>query len=243
MPKTFGDLKKAVLAFMGRKAGDLTFDSVEYVAQAVNSAKDFVQRGLDFEYSRLEAQVTAVSVTDGALLTAAVLKGTATPVIVKSVESVWLSNSAGSGQFPIKMASWDAYKERLARRSEHVTRIDDANSITDGSITPNTLTYVQLGRKFFIYPANQQALGGATFTVFLDIFEWIDDFTVDGTQHWIFDHCFDMLKFRSIVELNYFLKEDQRKVISDAHMEKLWLNVVNWNNTIISSQVDDASLN
>lgn len=74
-----------------------------------------------------------------------------------------------------------------------------------------------------------------------------DTFTVwylQGSQtNFLIEHCFDFLMYRSIVELNFFLKEDERVVISDAMLEKTWQNVVAWNETVVRNATTDAKLN
>jgi hypothetical protein len=55
-------------------------------------------------------------------------------------------------------------------------------------------------------------------------------------------NCFDWLMYRCIYELNFFLKEDERVILSDKLMNEAWLALVEWNNQLIASAVDDVDL-
>jgi hypothetical protein len=49
--------------------------------------------------------------------------------------------------------------------------------------------------------------------------------------------------YRSIFELNFFLKEDERVAISDSMLQLTWQNVVAWNETVVRNSTTDAKLN
>jgi hypothetical protein len=74
-----------------------------------------------------------------------------------------------------------------------------------------------------------------------------DTFTVwylPGTQtNFLIENCFDFLMYRSIFELNFFLKEDERVAISDSMLQLTWQNVVAWNETVVRNSTTDAKLN
>jgi len=66
---------------------------------------------------------------------------------------------------------------------------------------------------------------------------------VPPTQtNFLLDYAFDYMLFRTIYELNFFLKEDLRVPISKAALDEIWNNVVRWNDSIIGNSVDDATL-
>jgi len=63
-----------------------------------------------------------------------------------------------------------------------------------------------------------------------------------GQPNFLLTNVFDFLLFRSIYELNFFLKEDQRVPISAKVLDEIWNNVLQWNATIVGNSTDDASL-
>jgi len=68
------------------------------------------------------------------------------------------------------------------------------------------------------------------------------DVTPDSQTNFLLDTCFDYMLFRSVYELNFYLKEDTRVQLSDKLLENLWNNVIRWNETLIMNSVDDSTL-
>jgi hypothetical protein len=67
---------------------------------------------------------------------------------------------------------------------------------------------------------------------------------MSGTQtNFLVENCFDFLMFRSIAELNFFLKEDDRVQISAAVLDSYWNNVKMWNATVVENATNSSSLN
>lgn len=91
------------------------------------------------------------------------------------------------------------------------------------------------------------AVAETTLTLTAHICSSGDTFTVwylNGAQtNFLIDNCFDFLMYRSIFELNFFLKEDERVVISDSVLQQTWQNVVAWNETVVRNSTTDAKLN
>lgn len=219
----------------------VTTDGLDLLLLAVNNAKDFCQRAIKFEYAKSFATIQNVDLQVGGSLTSAVRYGTTNGVSIRNIERAWLGFADGSGQFPITFVSRDAYSRRLQRKYENASRATPDTtfaSMVDGS--PFTLT--QVGQQIYVTPANSEAFGSSTPSVFLDIVEWLADFDGTAQSSFLFDYCFQLMMFRSIVELNFFLKEDQRVAISSAVLDSLWNNVVQWNANIIGTSVDDANL-
>jgi hypothetical protein len=57
-------------------------------------------------------------------------------------------------------------------------------------------------------------------------------YTVGVQSNFLLQYCFDYLILQSIVELNLFLKEDQRIPISAKLLSSTWDNVLAWNSAI-----------
>lgn len=78
-------------------------------------------------------------------------------------------------------------------------------------------------------------------TLDADIFVSGEKYTGVETS-FLLDRCFDYLMYRSVFELNFFLKEDQRVGIASGLMKDVWTSMIAWNTSIINSTVDDVSL-
>lgn len=57
------------------------------------------------------------------------------------------------------------------------------------------------------------------------------------------ENMYDFLLFRSIFELNLFLKEDQRVGITAEVLQDVWRNVVGWNETVVLNSTEHSNLN
>ena len=177
MPKTYGDLRNAIAAYMHRDPGTfvMTTSGADMLLRAVNNAKDFCQRAVDFESARVFAQLDNVSLQNGGSIDNCVLFGTATPVTLKQIDKVFLQSPAGV-QFPIDFISRSSYVERLRRRFSHVQRLDDGDISSPASSFP--LSMVQYGRVVYLVPSNSEVIGGASsFTAYFDGIQWLSDFT------------------------------------------------------------------
>lgn len=311
MPTTYANLRDAVAAYMHRPADIFLVNGQDMLLRAINNAKNFAQRAVDFEQSRVFAELPNVSLEDGASIDDAVLFGTATPVILKTLKQAFLDRSIG-GQFPIDIIGRDAYVTRLKRRFESIASVREANDLTVSNMFP--LSMIQYGQTVFIVPADTNVLGSGVPTLYFDAIQWLPDFavttvtgtasstvadklvdvaknfvslgvrigdvlynTTDGTSavvtavesattliisanimisgeaysigvtnaaqtNFLLEYCFDFMLFRTIFELNFFLKEDQRVPISGELLASIWDNVMKWNATIVGNVVNDTNL-
>lgn len=218
MANTFLTLKNAVAAYVGRNKTDFTYFTTEdMLLRAANNAKDFAQRQVDFEYSTVLAQIS-VGAT-GASMDSATLAGTATGVTLKCIRKSFLTSS--TNELPLQMLSRDAYVNKLARFGG----------------PPSDETYiVQIGRTVYLLPAPTTAT-----LVYVDGIQWLSDFSADGDTNFLLTFCFDYLLFRSILELNFFLKEDQRIPVSAKLLEDTWTSVKAWNASVVYNGLDDVN--
>lgn len=218
MAKTFLDLKNAVAAALGRNKTDFTFFTTEdTLVRSINNAKDYVQREMDFELAKTFAQVA--NVTTGGDLANAKLYGTSTAVVVKNVRKAFaIDRDTGE----LEIMTRDAFIEMSRRRD---------NSLSYGGY------FVRHGQLFYIYPTLSSAK-----TIYMDIHQWLPDMSADADTSFLLDYCFDLLQYRSILELNFFLKEDQRIPVSAQLLESLWESVKRWNNTLIYNSTVDVNL-
>jgi hypothetical protein len=230
----FGDLRKAVAAYMNREASAFIVDGADNLNRAINNAKNFCQRSIDFEYARAFATVANVSLTTGGSLDNAVLYGTATAVVVKSIEQPYFALTAG-GEFPVSMISRADWAKRQQRRFANVESLRSGEVPTSAN---HTIGIVQYGKTIYVVPADTAFFGASTTNVHMDIIQWIPDFSDVAGTSFLLDHCFDFLQFRSIYELNFFLKEDQRVPVSKSALDEVWNNVVQWNATIVGNSTD-----
>jgi hypothetical protein len=310
---TYAELRDTVAAYMHRDTSAFIVNGRDMLLRAINNAKNYCQRAVDFEQARVFAQILNVDPSTGALLSAATPFGGGNAITLKSIEKTFMDKTDGSGQFPVDFLTRNTYVERLRRAYEEAAKREDATNLTPTETTL-TIGVVQYGPRVYPVPGTLSVLGGATVNLYFDAIQWLSDFattaltgtttgttasklvdsgatfvtagvaigdtvsnttdgtsglimavdsetqltvnadifvsgedysiaTVDGTQtNFLLDFAFDFMTFRTIYELNFFLKEDQRVALSDKLLTDAWNNVIRWNATIIGNSVDDATL-
>jgi hypothetical protein len=250
MATTLGNLKSAIAAYGTRKVTDFVQDvglgSTDSLLRAINNSKNYAQRAIEFFLAGSYLQVDNVSQTTGGSLTSAYVvgDGTKTAVGIRSIKHVYLQFPNSQGVFPIRMTSRNAYAERQKRRYAGVQSQLQAQQLTNyGNLQSQDFSFIQQGQTFYIASPCDDAFGGSgTFSVNLDVIKWLPDFSADADTSFLFDYCFDWLMFRSMWELNYFLKEDERFPVTSKMLDEYWNNIIQWNATVIGSNVDDVDL-
>jgi len=296
---TLTDLRYVVAAFMNRTPAAFSINGQDLLQQAINNAKRYCQRKLNFEFARVQAKVESVHYLNGGSLTAAKELSTSLVIDVKQIRAAFLTNTG----VPILVYSRDKHLQRLRRQLDRLNV-----PVLEQSTYPVTypIGLVQMGKTIYVTPPDTDMLGGTTFTVYLDVIKWLPPYrdVITGTASGVLagylvdtgknfvaldvkigdtvknmvslatavvdnvaatqlhltgdifpvtaayeinpeaDHDFlldygqDFLVYRSIAELNYFLKEDERVVISAQIVQDSWDSLVKWNDDIIGNTAE-----
>lgn len=307
---TYSKLRDSVAGYLHRTPETFYFNGQDLLLTAINNAKNFAQRAVDFELAKVFGQLNNVSPVNGANIRTIVYFGTGTTFLVKSLKRAFLLDSTSANQLPIDFISREAYVQRLRRQTENAYIVNQTMIV---NIPQISVASMQVGQTIYVVPAT---VANPSISLFFDAVEWLPDFTPvpitstntsvsvsnladtaggfiaagvrigdlvtnngDGTSavvtsvnsatslglnadiflttprsytiytvpqtqtNFLLDYCFDYMLFRSIWELNYFLKEDARVQLSDVMMKEIWDNVIKWNNTIIANSTDDNDLN
>lgn len=228
---------------MNRTEASFVVNSYDLLDRAIHKARMWAQRRHNFEMARVSVTIPSVSLTDGGLLSTAVLVGTATSVSVKLVERAFLPfQDTPTSYFPIDVISRDAHMARLKRRFADAvsTRAAEANA----SVVPAQFALVQQGGTVYLIPPGATAYGTGVTTVAvrLDVVKFMPEYAGSVVTDFFLENCEDFMLLRSIVELNFFLKEDQRVPISAQAMEDSWKSVLAWDTSLVSGTSSDVTL-
>lgn len=228
-------MKKVIAAFTRRSQESFG----ESLLIAINHAKDWAQREVDLEWMLRPATGVVPTFQQG-LNRQDIRNANGDRIKVKTVRTALLRRSDGS-EVPIPIISRQDYLNRVARIAGQQRRLDDQNcSLTAHGIN---IQLISFGEQYYLVPASETAFGAASnIPIGFDVIEWIPDFTDDNQTHWLFDYAKDFMMFRSIVELNFLLKEDQRFNVSFSLLDNTWKNVKQWNSTFIGNTVEDPTL-
>lgn len=242
MANTANLLKATVASFMqrdpavfSRTVSSLTID---LLLQAANNARLYAERRIDFELSKVDVDIPAVDINNGGNLANAVLHGTATAVAVKKIITPYLPMADGT-QYPVDL--WDRKKwdDRVKARYEKQRPTDPSMLVR---LTTAPFVVIQTGNTVFVAP-NDASQFTTSFTLYCNVVRWLPAYTAGTETDFLLDNCFDWMLFYCISQLNFYLKEDERVMISDKMLNDTWDSMVKWNNELIMSSVDTTDLN
>lgn len=237
---TLAQFRSCVAAYMQRSESTFVYDGVNLLTQAANMARQYVERTRNFEMCKTSAQITSVDITNGALLSSMVLRGTVTPVVAKSISAAFLGFSTSTGEFPIEMMTREAHIARLSRQYDRmVTRNPQQNSPAE---MMGFFSLVRHGDYIYIHPGDITALGSQTVTVYFDIVKWLPEYVADSDTDFLLTYGRDYMLFKTIQMLNFMIKEDQRVPVSTAMLQEAYNSIVSWDSTMITNSVNDNEL-
>jgi len=173
MATTANQLRSAIAAFLHRDQSAFVVNGYDVLLRAMNNARLYTERRVDFELARCEIDIPGVSILNGADLSVAVLHGTATSVRVKKLQKAFLKYVNQNDTFPIDIISRDSFVEKVKRRYELTQPTDNPQTVT---VISAPFSLVQLGTKVFVSPADSKNLGGDTITLYADAFKFLPDY-------------------------------------------------------------------
>jgi hypothetical protein len=237
------EFKTIVAAYANRELASFVqgVPAVDLLLRATNNAKKWAQRQLDFELAR-DSVVVQVDAVNGGLLTEAVLQSdTSTVAVINRIERAYLQYSSG-GYRPIDFMTKARWASVNKRRWECA---GTGNDPLNERALPTSVNYpqaiVQQGQVLFFSPIPTGAVEGTTLTIALDVIRWLPDYSDANTTDFFLEHCADWLMYRTLRELNFFLKDGQRVQVTDQLVNESWTSVVEWNGSI-NNFTDDNSL-
>jgi hypothetical protein len=245
MPRTLLQLKQAVAGFCQRDIATFTRQDSGYdvLLQACNNARLYAERNIDFEKSFEQAYVVISDLTAGVNLSTAVTYDTRnavtpTSVSIKKIVKPFIASTNGQ-LVPVTLWSKRKWNDRLERKLE---LIDDRTAVNLEEGTSMEILVVQQADKIFVYPASTTLFASGSATLALDVVKWLSEYTTNTDTDFLMTYCFDWLMYRTIYELNFYLKEDERVQLSDKLIQDSWDAMIRWNNELIESATGDTDL-
>lgn len=191
-----------------------TIDQVDY---AMTNAIRAAQRGYSFALARTDAFLTTSEVGANWMTGCKTTPGGATAVLMRRIDSIWnyTTNTVTAGTVYARTSRIDYGNVGSFKRELPV----DAGSLT---LDQNSLT---VARRKFGYLNGQTlcitTLGTAT-PVLVNGISFIDTCTDDDI---FLTYFTDWFFWATLIQLNQFLKDDQRINIDNAFVTKLWESV------------------
>jgi len=241
-----GEFKTTVAGFMNRETSAFLVTSTsgkttDLLLTAANNAKLFAQRKMLFEWAKSPVSFI-VSPVAGANCSVGRVLRTNNLVGIRHLlrASVVINNQ----RIPADLVTLESATEDAKRQGEFI-------------VSPvNKFNYTAPGRPRVIISGSVMYVQGVDTTadveVICDAYHWLLPYQDQpagnppptdwpGRTDFFLNYCVDWMLYRSIQELNLFLKEDQRQPISMSFVNEAWETVKTWN-TNLTNATDDWSL-
>jgi hypothetical protein len=96
---------------------------------------------------------------------------------------------------------------------------------------------VHEGQKVFMSPRPE----GAHDLYFYAV-KWMPRLVKDDDTNFLLEYAFDFLMYRSILELNFFIKEEERFQVTQKMLDESWNSVIAWDSHLISPTETEIEL-
>lgn len=205
---------------------------LDKVMIAANEAKAWAQRVWKFEHARRSAQLIVVPA--GTLLSAATPVGGGAPIQVRNIIEAFLTSPDLGSLYPIRVISRGTQVERIRQKIDNVAPYSLSTTLFDTPLAERYL--VQNGNTVFLWPYNQSLMGAAA-TVTMDITEFLPEYSATVTNDFFITECLDWMKLRTIKQLNLYLKDDDKYLVSTTELREAWEAVKAWDTSFVEGSV------
>lgn len=215
---TFVNFKSLVAAYLNRKVSDFTVNGVDVIGDAVNDAKRVAQREHDFVKNRAMGFITLTK--SGVEISSFKATPGGSALSVKKLLSVWLYDTT-DGVYTRK-----AQMEPLAS--------SELGYMLPGSVVGGFVTSAQLTAQYFYQVGTKVYCTGAdSIDVMCEVVITQPDYASDSAEDFFLTDYKDWMLLKTVEQLNFFLKEDQRVQISQGAMAARWDSVMKQENNLV----------
>lgn len=229
----FGTLREAILGCVSRAQSSFQAGSQNFADLAINNSIIFAQRNWDFQW--LKGDVKIVCDPKGSMQQAVDHCGC--PVRLKRIiKALGLKQPDGHN---------DREMPYLSRQSQIKDDSLGGKSVgtsvgcgcTGGCGGPGVRT-IHDGECVYLSPQP----GTVPYDLWFYAVKWLPRVVKDADTNFMFHYGFDFLMYRSIVELNFFIKEDERFQVSARMLQESWASFTAWDQTLVSPTETEIEL-
>lgn len=217
----FHEIRQAVLACVSRAAGSFAAGSTNFVDTAINNAIIYAQRNRDFEWNK--GLVTVDCNPRGSILSAKDEFGKA--VKIKRIVKAFGKDNPG-----IDYHKSIPYISRTSQITDDTDRENRGYAVTCPRV-------VHDGQLVYFSPVPTDP-----YTLYLYAVKWLPRLVKNEDTNFILEYGYDFVLYRSIVELNHFIKEDERFPVSKTLLNEAWQSFVDWDANLISPTETEIEL-
>lgn len=227
----FGELRDVVLAHVTRGQSSLQVNSTNLASMAIKNAILHVQRKMDLEWSKLEVSISCSP--KGNIITGAV-DSEDNPVKIKKI--LYALKGEGSHEAIPYLSRNSLVSEKTSMTNNPLQPVFDARGDTLNSGT--TCAVIHEGQQVEPYPIPTTL----PHIQYFKVVRLLPELSLPEDTNFLFDYGYDYLLYRSVHNLNFFLKEDQRFQISASMLSDAWDSLDQWNSELVSPTETEINL-
>lgn len=217
---TFYDLKQVVLGCISRINSSFNTGTNNFVDIAINNAVIYAQRRVDFEWNKGIVKIAANPY--GSIMIAQDSEGQA--VQVKRIIKAFGVSEPNDNSHSIP------YLSRVGQIADNTNRREQHMTCTGPKV-------IHEGMRVSLVPAPEGAHDLWFYAV-----KWMPRLTKGEDTNFLFTYAFDWLMYRSILELNFFIKEEERFPVTQRMLDDAWNTVVAWDANLVSITETETEL-
>ncbi len=222
----FGILRETILGCVSRAKSSFQAGGQNFADLAINNAIIFAQRQWDFQFLKGDVKITCSP--RGSMMTARDTEGTCVVKLKRIIKAY------GTGVPDPHNAVSIPY---LSRQSQIA---DVTNSRANDCHCYNGTKVVHDGEYVYLSPAVVEV--GTEYDLWFHAVRWLPRVSRDEHTNFLFDYGFDWLMYRSIYELNFFIKEDERFQVSTKMLNDAWASLTAWDVSLVSPTETEIEL-
>jgi hypothetical protein len=202
----FGQIKTAASNYLARNSDSFTLDDqvvLDLLTTSVNLAQVYAQRQVDF-FLAAELGMITLDTSTGVAISNATLDDGVTALSVKRFLQFY-SDEDRTIEIPFLTAK-DKYRD---------------------TALPSIYIY-QFGNKLYLVTGGENT---GTQDIYFTCYKLLDDLDANSDSNFLTDYCADWLVMQTVIELQNFIREDDRIAISAGLIRNKWDTVLVWNSS------------
>lgn len=210
----FGTLKRVILGCVTRMSSSFQTSGQNYVDVAINNAIIYAQRKANFEWCK--DTVSVVCSPKGNIMQGVDSSGRT--VLLKNIIKCFGDvEPTGHGDLSIPYLS-------------RVSQIGESNAEKQHGVCGRSKAAIHQGQFVYITPQPSSV----PYTMWFEAVKWLPRVVVESDTNFLFTYGFDFLMYRSILELNFFIKEDERMNVTSSMLKDSWDSLMTWDASLLS---------
>lgn len=229
----FGTLKEVVLGCVTRAGSSFQTGGTNMVGVAINNAIIYAQRKANLEWCK--GTVSIDCNPNGSIMVAKDENGF--PVFVKNIiKSFGLVQPTGHKDVSVPYLSRvsqiiESTQERELYRSQRdCTTPNQSWVLMNANIARFGPCVIHQGQKIYCTPQPPTL----PYTLWFEAVKWLPRLVNDLDTNFLLVYGFDFLMYRSIIELNFFIKEDERFQVNAKILDDAWSSFIQWDSSLVS---------